>query len=91
LPVDAIKINKASVSVLRERDGSMPLIAAMIASAHALRMDVIAEGIETEEQMWLLRRMGCDVLQGCHISPPLNAKAAAGTLSARLKTQNRCT
>jgi diguanylate cyclase (GGDEF)-like protein len=83
LPVDAIKINQSSVRVLKERDGSMPLISAMIASAHALRMDVIADGIESEEQMWLLRRMGCDVLQGCHIAPPLNAKAAADRLVAR--------
>jgi diguanylate cyclase (GGDEF)-like protein len=85
LPVDAIKINKSLVRVLTEGDDSMPLTSAMIASAHALRMSVIAEGVETEEQMWLLRRLGCEVLQGRHIALPLSAKDAGDALSLRLK------
>jgi diguanylate cyclase (GGDEF)-like protein len=86
LPVDAIKINKVFVGRLTEPDSSMSAVSAMIAGARVLRMTTIAEGIETEEQMWALRRMGCDVLQGCHVAQPLSALDAEAALATRLKT-----
>jgi diguanylate cyclase (GGDEF)-like protein len=91
LPVDALKIDKPFVGRLTEPDGSTRLISAMIADGHTLRMKVIAGDIETEEQMWSLRRMGCDVMQGNHIAHPLNAIAAGEILSARQKTQGYST
>jgi diguanylate cyclase (GGDEF)-like protein len=91
LPVDAIKIDQSFVRRLTEPGGSTRLISSMIAAARASRMTVIAEGVETEEQMWSLRRMGCEVLQGYHIAHPLSAIAAGETLAARLKTQRYCT
>jgi diguanylate cyclase (GGDEF)-like protein len=91
LPVDALKIDKSFVDRLTEPDGSTRLISAMIADGHTLRMTVIADDVETEEQMWFLRRMGCDVMQGNHIARPLNAIAAGKILTARLKTQRYST
>jgi EAL domain-containing protein (putative c-di-GMP-specific phosphodiesterase class I) len=48
----------------------------IIELAHTLRMKVIAEGVETEEQAELLREMGCDMAQGLYFSKPLPAEAA---------------
>jgi diguanylate cyclase (GGDEF)-like protein len=87
LPVDAIKLNRSCVDILAERDDSMPLISATIASARALRMIVKAEGADTEDRMWLLRRLGCEVLQGAHMGRPLNAMDAGNLLGVRLKTR----
>ena len=64
----------------------MQLVADIIAEAKASRMTVIAEGIETEEQMWALRRMGCDLLQGNYIAHPLDAIAAGAVLAKRFTT-----
>jgi len=86
LPVDAIKINRFFVGRLTEPDSSMSAVSAMIAGARILRMTTIAEGIETEEQMWALRKMGCDVLQGSHVAQPLSALGAGAALATRLKT-----
>ena len=50
----------------------MPLVAAMIALAHRLGLQVTAEGVETPEQLAFLRRQGCDLLQGYLFSPPVS-------------------
>jgi diguanylate cyclase (GGDEF)-like protein len=89
LPVDAIKINKSLVDILTERNESIPFASATIASARALRMLVTGEGVDTEDQMWLLRRLGCEVLQGTHIGNPLDASDAGNMLGVRLKTRKR--
>jgi diguanylate cyclase (GGDEF)-like protein len=73
LPVDTVKIDKSFVTGLIGNGTSLPLITAVIAAAKALHMTVIAEGVETEEQFQILRRIGCDILQGYLISKPLRA------------------
>ena len=50
--------------------------------AHTLNMEVIAEGVETEEQAALLEEMGCDMAQGYLFSEPLTAKAATDLVVA---------
>ena len=50
--------------------------------ARALGMQVIAEGVETGEQLETLRRLGCQLAQGYHFSPPLPAEALAGFVEA---------
>lgn len=58
--------------------GKAPIVAAMIAMAHALKLDVVAEGVETEVQRAFLGRHGCDVAQGFLFSRP----AEAGSVEA---------
>ena len=54
----------------------------IIALAHNLRLEVIAEGIETEAQLTALKRMGCEHGQGYYFSKPVDALTARGLLAA---------
>jgi diguanylate cyclase (GGDEF)-like protein/PAS domain S-box-containing protein len=76
-PVEYVKIDHSFVGGLGEYPGAKMLVSAIISLAHALGLKVIAEGVETEEQLERLRGMGCDLAQGHLFSEPLSAKAAA--------------
>jgi EAL domain-containing protein (putative c-di-GMP-specific phosphodiesterase class I) len=54
----------------------------VISLAHSLRLEVIAEGVETAEQCALLREHGCDAIQGYYFSPPVEAAEFAAMLRA---------
>ena len=70
-PVETLKIDKVFIDeIITEADDS-PLVAAMVAMGHALRLEVVAEGVETEEQLAFLRRHGCDLGQGFLFSRPV--------------------
>ncbi len=73
LPVDALKIDCSFTRRLTERKGTYPTVRAIIALAHTLGMQVVAEGVETEEQLQMLRSMECDRVQGYLFSRPLPA------------------
>lgn len=79
-PVDAVKIDQSFVQGICERDGRA-LVRAIVTMAHALRLDVTAEGVETDEQLTYLDQVGCDTLQGFLLGRPLPA-AAIGKLLA---------
>lgn len=61
-------------------DDSLAITRAIIELGHILDLKVVAEGVETEEQISILQSMGCDLLQGFHFGMPL--------LSSKLKTCN---
>jgi diguanylate cyclase (GGDEF)-like protein len=65
-PLHSIKIDRSFVSALQrnERGGSTPVVRAVLAMARTLGMDVIAEGVETDEQRECLLEMGCELGQG---------------------------
>jgi CheY-like chemotaxis protein len=60
----------------------MMLVETMISLAHSLRLKVVAEGVESEAQAKILRRLGCDELQGYLFSRPLTEKQAAASLAS---------
>ena len=70
-PVDRIKIDRSFVSQLGHGNTSVAIVQAMVTLAHALKIDVTAEGVETREQMEVLTRLGCNVFQGFLLSPPI--------------------
>ena len=70
-PVDTLKIDKSFVSGLDEHDGASAIVQAVATLGHALGMEVIAEGIETSEQLDLVRSAGCDLGQGFLFSRPV--------------------
>jgi diguanylate cyclase (GGDEF)-like protein/PAS domain S-box-containing protein len=81
-PVDAIKIDRSFVGGLGEYSGAQMLVSAIISLAHALGLQVIAEGVETEEQLELLRGMGCDLAQGHLFFEPLTAEEVVNLMVA---------
>jgi EAL domain-containing protein (putative c-di-GMP-specific phosphodiesterase class I) len=64
LPIDEVKIDQSFVSQLEEGDAGRTIVQASVAMAHGLGLRVVAEGIETERQLHMLRSMGCDDGQG---------------------------
>ncbi|MDE1989403.1 MAG: EAL domain-containing protein [Betaproteobacteria bacterium] len=73
--IDFIKIDQSFVHNLGADVSSQALCEAMIMMAHKLGLAVIAEGVETEEQLAFLRASGCDYAQGYYFSKPLTAEA----------------
>jgi diguanylate cyclase (GGDEF)-like protein/PAS domain S-box-containing protein len=81
LPADAIKIDQSFVKGLGENVENTAVVRMIIELAHTLSLEVIAEGVETEEQATLLKEMGCDFAQGYHFSMPLPPKRRQSKLS----------
>ena len=71
LPIALLKIDKSFVGGMELREENRKLVHAMINLAHNLHLQVVAEGVETPEQLALLRGFGCDQVQGYLISKPL--------------------
>jgi diguanylate cyclase (GGDEF)-like protein len=63
-PIDKLKIDRSFISDVASNPGDASIVRAIISLAHGLRLKVIAEGVESEEQLGILRRMGCDQYQG---------------------------
>jgi EAL domain-containing protein (putative c-di-GMP-specific phosphodiesterase class I) len=70
-PIRTVKIDRSFISDLGTSVDAGAIAAAIIAMAHALDKQVVAEGVETKNQMALLARMKCDHIQGYHYSRPL--------------------
>jgi diguanylate cyclase (GGDEF)-like protein len=73
LPIDALKIDKSFVNDATTDPDDASLVMAIITLAHNLRLKVIAEGVETEEQLRFLHLLRCDQIQGYLFSKPLPA------------------
>ncbi|MBG6221513.1 diguanylate cyclase (GGDEF)-like protein/PAS domain S-box-containing protein [Janthinobacterium sp. CAN_S1] len=73
-PIDVLKIDKTFVSDITHGDDAA-IVRAIISLAHSLRLKVIAEGVETAQQLAFLRQHGCDQMQGYLFSRPLTAPA----------------
>jgi len=71
LPVDTLKIDRSFVTDMTAGPEGLALVSTIISLAHALKLDVVAEGVETAEQSRLLRVLSCDHMQGFLFSKPL--------------------
>jgi diguanylate cyclase (GGDEF)-like protein len=70
-PIDKLKIDRCFVDQMTRRREDASIVQAIISLAHSLHLKVIAEGVETPEQLALLAELGCDQYQGFHFSPAL--------------------
>jgi diguanylate cyclase (GGDEF)-like protein len=70
-PIDTLKLDQAFVRELSTNKVDAAIASAVITLAHSLNLKVVAEGVETEEQLEFLRSQGCDYIQGYYFSRPL--------------------
>ena len=70
-PIDILKIDRSFVSDITSDPDDAAIVASIISLAHNLRLQVIAEGVETPEQLKYLRSEGCDQMQGYYFSKPV--------------------
>jgi len=75
LPLDKLKIDRSFVRELISNPDDVAIVKAIISLAHSLRLGVVAEGVETQEQLEHLRELGCDQYQGFFCSPAVPADA----------------
>jgi diguanylate cyclase (GGDEF)-like protein/PAS domain S-box-containing protein len=72
LPVESLKIDRSFITSMLDDPSAMTLVSTIISLAHSLRLEVVAEGVESEEQAKILRLVRCDQMQGYLISKPLS-------------------
>jgi EAL domain-containing protein (putative c-di-GMP-specific phosphodiesterase class I) len=68
-PIDKLKIDRSFIKDLTRNSDAASIVKAIISLAHSLRLKVVAEGVETAEQLEQLRELGCDQFQGFYRSP----------------------
>ena len=85
-PIDRLKIDQSFTREVTASNDGAAIAHAVIQLGHALDLRVIAEGVETEDQLQFLRKNGCDEIQGYYFSRPLDMDA----LRKRLLTLERC-
>jgi EAL domain-containing protein (putative c-di-GMP-specific phosphodiesterase class I) len=68
-PIDKLKIDRGFISELLSRPDDASIVTAIVSLAHSLRLKVVAEGVETTEQLAVLKTLGCDQYQGYCFSP----------------------
>ncbi|MBE9164243.1 MULTISPECIES: bifunctional diguanylate cyclase/phosphodiesterase [Microcoleaceae] len=82
LPIDTLKIDRSFVCCVEEGGKNLTLLEAILNLASSLELEAIAEGVETEEQLIILRSLGCSFYQGYFFSRPLEEEGAVAMLSA---------
>ena len=71
LPIDIIKIDRSFVQEIEESSEARELVSSILSIARSLNKKVVAEGVETHAQLNILRKLGCDIIQGYLLSRPL--------------------
>ena len=83
MPIDALKIDKSFVDDVLTDNDDAEIAHAIIRLSHALNLRVVAEGVETIEQVAFLKNMGCDEIQGYVVSKPLTPDKVSGLFAQR--------
>jgi diguanylate cyclase (GGDEF)-like protein/PAS domain S-box-containing protein len=82
LPIERLKIDRSFISRLSESGGTRALVRAILSLAHSLGLQVVAEGVERDEQAEALLEMKCDVMQGYLFAPPKTAQDVAALIGS---------
>ena len=72
LPIDSLKIDKSFIDDISEDEKSRKIVHSIITIANNLNLDTVAEGVETENQVNILKNLGCNIIQGYVFSKPLS-------------------
>ncbi|MBI5088776.1 MAG: EAL domain-containing protein, partial [Actinobacteria bacterium] len=71
MPIDEVKIDRSFIAGLGVHGEQSAIVASVISLAHAMQREVVAEGVETADQLARLRSLGCDLAQGFHLASPM--------------------
>ncbi|MBW4497895.1 MAG: EAL domain-containing protein [Oscillatoria princeps RMCB-10] len=82
-PSNTLKVDRSFVSRLEKGSEYVEIVRAIVTLAHNLGMDVIAEGVETAQQLAVLRELGCEYAQGYFFAKPVPAEAAEAMLASK--------
>jgi diguanylate cyclase (GGDEF)-like protein len=88
LPVDELKLDRSFVTAIADSPRNAAIVQSTIMLSHALGLSVVAEGVETTEELDWLRAHGCDVAQGYRIAKPMAAEALAEWMLAALSDRS---
>jgi diguanylate cyclase (GGDEF)-like protein/PAS domain S-box-containing protein len=83
LPADTLKIDRSFVSGTGNAGRNVSIVRTVVGLAYSLGLDVVAEGVETEEQMALLKDLGCPLAQGFLFSPAVDSEATKVLIAGR--------
>jgi EAL domain-containing protein (putative c-di-GMP-specific phosphodiesterase class I) len=72
MPIDVLKMDKTFIQNIENNEKDTQLVALILGTAKSLNIPVVAEGVETESQMLMLKRLGCTIVQGYYFSKPLH-------------------
>jgi diguanylate cyclase (GGDEF)-like protein/PAS domain S-box-containing protein len=86
-PITAVKIDRAFIRDLTTSEGDAAIVSAVVGIARALKLRVVAEGVETEEQLSFLKRRNCDAAQGYLFSRPVSAAGLPSRLVSHSATE----
>ncbi len=81
-PLNILKIDRSFVSSLQAKDSRSAIVRTIVTLGHELGIEVIAEGLETAEQIQFLKALGCHYGQGYYFSPPVNSKTLTNLLTS---------
>jgi hypothetical protein len=87
-PFDTVKIDQSFVRGIPGSSDDIAIVEAIIAMAHSLQLKVVAEGVETEDQLNMLRKLGCDTIQGYFFSKPIPSNEVVMLLFKTLRGPN---
>jgi len=88
-PLDKLKIDRTFIQSMHENERDAAIVSAIVQMGHALKLKVVAEGVEHPEQQALLQRWGCDQYQGFLFSRALPVDAFTAYLARGLTVQTR--
>ena len=74
-PIDVLKIDRSFILDMAKEKGDKVLVSAIISMAKAMNMQVVAEGVETKQEVDILLELGCDYIQGFYYSKPMPAQS----------------
>ena len=85
MPVDVLKMDRAFIRRIGDSEKDASLVALILGIAKSLKIQVVAEGVETKEQLELLRELGCPLVQGFYFSRPLPAAEFEDTVIRKMQ------
>jgi EAL domain-containing protein (putative c-di-GMP-specific phosphodiesterase class I) len=87
LPIDSIKIDRCFIHDMIDDGRDAAIVSAIVAVGHSLGLSVIAEGVESAEQVVRLKALGCDAVQGFYYQRPVSGAQIAAFLAADVRLQ----